>query len=630
MKRLLILMLVCLVLCGCAAEAPVEETTEPAQTEAVAPTEPAGYYDPDSAIEEKTDGAVRSYPLSIADCYAVVCVGPDVVVFSGKETTTLTMLSGENLFVSARIALGQYISPEQPSTQVTEKGISYFSAETGELVLLDTALKEVARIATPNGRVGEPLMSSDRKRVYYCTAESIRVLELETGISRLLMEISYPGQTLEGLLLQDTVLRCRLTEESGEERTLFLSTEDGTSLYETRETIRLVTCEDRYYATVPEGAMNALVFGGEKLEGLNLLLPRDVTADAWFLETLDAAVTASMAGDNTAVLEYYSLADGLRRSVLELENSSLPCGLAAAPDGKHVYVLCRSEETGGSNIYRWDVDTLAINDGEVYTSPRYTLKAPDTAGLEECKTYAGELSERYGVEILLFTDATAVKPADYILETEYQVPLIRRELEKLSYLLSVYPERFLAQAAENTAGGVIRIALVRSIQGAPETGSMEYVEGVHFWVNEAPYIAFAVGQTTDKVVHHELFHAIETKVLADSQVYYEWDKLNPKGFEYDYNYTDWLSREESEYLTEEDRAFIDSYAMSFPNEDRARIMEYAMTEGNESYFQSEIMQEKLYQLCLGIRKAFGLTKSEETYPWEQYLNESLAYVPKNK
>ena len=40
------------------------------------------------------------------------------------------------------------------------------------------------------------------------------------------------------------------------------------------------------------------------------------------------------------------------------------------------------------------------------------------------------------------------------------------------------------------------------------------------------------------------------------------------------------------------------------------------------------MQTKLRRICLGIRAAFGLKKSAEVYPWEQYLEESLAYKKK--
>ena len=86
----------------------------------------------------------------------------------------------------------------------------------------------------------------------------------------------------------------------------------------------------------------------------------------------------------------------------------------------------------------------------------------------------------------------------------------------------------------------------------------------------------------------------------------------------------------AKHLQDENRAFIDAYSMTFSHEDRAKVMEYAMMDGNESYFESEIMQAKLRQLCLGLRQAFGWKKYEGTFIWEQYLKESLAYVPEQK
>ena len=66
--------------------------------------------------------------------------------------------------------------------------------------------------------------------------------------------------------------------------------------------------------------------------------------------------------------------------------------------------------------------------------------------------------------------------------------------------------------------------------------------------------------------------------------------------------------------------------MTYAKEDRARIFEYAMLEGSEELFASETMQKKLHQLCYCIRDAYGLRKSELTYPWEQYLEKPLAYT----
>jgi hypothetical protein len=49
-----------------------------------------------------------------------------------------------------------------------------------------------------------------------------------------------------------------------------------------------------------------------------------------------------------------------------------------------------------------------------------------------------------------------------------------------------------------------------------------------------------------------------------------------------------------------------------------------MTAGNQSAFTSETMQAKLKRMCQGIRESYGYERDGNTYPWEQYLNESLA------
>ena len=51
-------------------------------------------------------------------------------------------------------------------------------------------------------------------------------------------------------------------------------------------------------------------------------------------------------------------------------------------------------------------------------------------------------------------------------------------------------------------------------------------------------------------------------------------------------------------------------------------------EGNEALFESEPLQYKLTVLCQSIRRAFGWRYEESTFPWEQYLKESQAYVKK--
>jgi len=48
-----------------------------------------------------------------------------------------------------------------------------------------------------------------------------------------------------------------------------------------------------------------------------------------------------------------------------------------------------------------------------------------------------------------------------------------------------------------------------------------------------------------------------------------------------------------------------------------------MMDGNEDCFESETMQKKLRQLCIGIREAFGMKHYAEPLLWEQYLQEPI-------
>ena len=238
---------------------------------------------------------------------------------------------------------------------------------------------------------------------------------------------------------------------------------------------------------------------------------------------------------------------------------------------------------------------------------------------------AQELSQRYGVEILVYQDALEVQPWDYEFTCEYQPQVLMQELEQLDTRLQNYPEGFLQRIGQQYNG--LKIALVREISGAPETGSLETAQGVQFWDEEyTAYLALSTLEDTEYTLYHELYHLIDTVVLNESNGFDQWDLLNPVGFFYDFDYISNQTRNSDEYLREEKRYFIDTYSMSYPKEDRARIMEYAMTEGNEHYFACETMQNKLLTLCQGIRKAFGLRKYPESFLWEQYLKESLAYT----
>lgn len=614
MKRLIMLILLAAVLCGCSKEPPVE-TTVPIQTTVMTmPTEPRGFYIPESAAELTTGGAVRVFAPEDTSCYAIAMMGEDVLLFTGERTTTLTRLTGDNLYPVAQIQLDCHLYPEEVSFQISEKGITYFDIAANAVVFLDNNLKEVNRVPIPEGIQGVPVLSSNRLKLYYCTQDAIRVLDLETGLDRLLKQIAYTYQTVEGILFDDSVLQCFIADENS--YTIFISTETGEMIGDPLENQKVTGFGENYYAVLSGGVIQELVYGtlGEEPR---MLTPADPFGFTRFLERAHGAVTASC-GEGTTYFAYYDLEDGRCSAAVEIAGAFSPWYVEPDGTGNALYMMGHDDAVGQIVIYRWDLTKTAVQDETVYASPWYTLDNPDTEGLAECASLARIISEKNGLDILIGQEAADIQPWDYEMEPEYQVPVIMHELQKLDALLDMYPEGFFDTIDED-----IKISLVRSLRGSAESGSLEIANGIQFWEDGKAYVAAACGESLEKTLFHELFHIVDNHVLSACNAYYDWELLNPKGFSYDYDYIANQNRDPEEYLDDETRAFIDRYSMSFPKEDRARIMEYAATEGNARYFQSEIMQQKLRTLCKGIREAFDLRSYPNMLIWEQYLLEPL-------
>ncbi len=297
----------------------------------------------------------------------------------------------------------------------------------------------------------------------------------------------------------------------------------------------------------------------------------------------------------------------------------VPVCVELQPDTGNVLVMAYDHMMADAPvILSWDRKAAPVADDTIYTGPRYTADSPDIPGLEECAALAKQLGEAYDLEILIGAEAVARQPRDYSLEMEYQTHIILAQLETLDKVLSAFPEGFFSGLY-----GKPRVCIVRSIQGNAESGSLESAQGVQFWSGENAYVALAAGDGLEGAFFHEMFHVMDSKILSETRAYFRWNNLNPRDFTYFEDYTSYLTADAQQYLEGEDRAFIDAYSMCYPREDRARIMEYACTGDNARYFTSEIMRQKLETLCRGIREAFGLEDSTQSFLWEQYLTEPL-------
>ncbi|MBQ7801493.1 MAG: hypothetical protein IJ375_04110 [Oscillospiraceae bacterium] len=607
MKRIFPLIILLLALSGCGTQKTIPaETLFPAET--VTP-EPTGFYDPDSALEAATGGAVQAYPLNRSDCYGLLPMGEDLLLFTGTDRTTLVKVSGANLYITAEAELDCAILPDSCGVQASEKGLTFYDEASLELVFLDTGLKEVSRVALPGDIQGSPALSADRKSLYYCTADALRVLDLETGFQKLLKEMFFADQTVLGLHCGGTVVECGTG--SG---TLYVSAETGETLWEALEEIALSTDGDAYFVSRLDGVYQELLVGTTDI-GPYALYFEDPHAAATPLLEAGAAVLASSAEDGSAVtLHYFDLTSGKRTAALELAGSGVPRSVWADPETAVVWLLRYDDGYGCDTLLCWDPAASPTGDENVYLSSRYTYSEPDTEGLARCQEKAAELSIRYGVDVRVWNDAAAEAPADYSLTAEYQVPVIWESLELLDEALSAYPSGFLKELA----GGTLRLCLVRYISGSPDD-----VAGIQYWTDrDTTCVCLRSDGQLAPNLYRELFHVIESRVFSTCSAYDDWDELNPEGVEYTFSELSDPGQADAALTEGPDRAFIDTASMGFPREDRARIMEYAMMPDNGEVFTSPILQSKLRTLCRGIREAFDLEDSEERFLWEQYLEET--------
>jgi len=591
MKRLLPLLLALLLLAGCATgneetTAPIADTTLPA---------PVGLYDPENPVEAATGGAVRAYPLQADNFIGLSAMGSRLLLIA--DDGSLTALKGEDCQISATLLTGRQIFSSSVGFDTAAQGAAYYMENSREVVLLNPQLQQSASWVLPEDIVGEPAVSLSTDEVYYSIPGELRALNLQTGISRLVR--SHPGTTLTitGCHFDGTVLEC-MDSDAGR---LFLSAQTGERLSSGRSLLSLYTAGKTYFSEFLDGSVLSKIFG-----------TLNTTAQALNVEGTPAAalelngVVIYQTDKDGLQLDFYDLISGQRRSSVQLPGVTDPVAFLATDS--HLWVLSYAD--GHQVLYRWDTGESLTDDETVHTGPLYTASAPDVAGLDACQARVVEMNQKYGVRLHIWQDAVK-NPGTLTLTPEHQVITINAMLDALEPMLALFPSRFLQTTVES---GWIHICLVRN------TGNNKSF--AQYWHNGDCYIA--ISSDAAQSFLQGVGFAIDTHVLGNSRDFDDWSLLNPEGFSYTNGAEpadkDW------QYLDGDDRAFVDAHAMEYPHTDRSRLFAAAMSEGNAEIFAAPIMQAKLKLLCQGIREAYGLEKSAESYLWEQYLEESLAYT----
>lgn len=590
MKRILILVLALLMLSGCG------KNTQEAPTTAQQPLPPPSWYLPGSHAEKQTEGAVRTYELLLTDkVTGLLGIGDKLLLKSGQE---LTVLSGEEGVLTATLSAN--LEPGQ--LQPTSQGVAYYDEKTNEMIYLDQKLQVISKVTLPEKPDGTALTAPGGNEIYYCVGGEIRAFDTNLNIARLVKSQLVESQTPEKLYFGDRMLRCTVEQADGRTGTVYLRTDNGETLSTDDSLETLQTYGDHYVALRRDGTVRQTVFGTKDNAPAGLAVPKDVEIVP--AVNLGGVVTYKTDDKNTLSIDFYENATGKRSASVTLSGVAEPVDWYADPRGRCLWFAADDTVEGVHMLYRWDIAKSAVSDTANYHATIYTPENPDTDGLAVCEDRAKALNKTHGVDICIFQDAVK-QTGDLSVVAEHQTAAINAVLDDLEKILPEYPEKFLRRSVHKD----LHLCIVRSVDGGKESA--------HFYKKSHAYIFLPAGCDVRSQLLKSMGYIVNSRVVSNTSMLDTWTKLNPEGFAY--------GAGKAEYLEGDKRAFADMEAMTSVVEDRARIFRYAMEDGNEEMFSSETMQKKLKLLCEGIRKVWKWRKEEVSYPWEQYLKESLAY-----
>ena len=309
MKRWLALLALTLLLCGCSNAQPqnIEEET-PATLPQLPSLMAPSLYDEQNPIEEATNGAVKAY-LPTDGCNYIAPMGKNIVLF-GEES--IMLLRGERLTEAASAQIPELPMPDSGMLQIREDGIAYYAAGENKIVFLNQFFREVGTFSLPEEIAGGVYLTPDWKMLYYCSAQGVHALNLDTGVARLLKAQEADWQGVSGGFLNGTVLRCSLKQADGTIQTMLLSAETGTVLVDGAYLEKMRDGGDCYYVK----ADGSYVFG--VLEEQPVTLKPEGKGKLYPLPDSKGAVYRIRTKTGCR-LDYYDIETGKRTASVKLE-----------------------------------------------------------------------------------------------------------------------------------------------------------------------------------------------------------------------------------------------------------------------------------------------------------------------
>lgn len=262
---------------------------------------------------------------------------------------------------------------------------------------------------------------------------------------------------------------------------------------------------------------------------------------------------------------------------------------------------------------------------------------------QENNELATKLGNTYGVKLYIREEVVRFFP-DFAVNALYDEDTTKEALLEVEKILSRFPKKFFKELNYGEIEGVEIYLCGRLVQGSDYGIESPGGFALQFKNKQMIVLDATMPSSIETTLCHEIMHAIDSrldyKVFQKNQLSYDifddWNKLNPKGYDYKYGYVDadgveYNAMNNSKYTSADEKSFenvnniyfIDYYANTYPTEDRARIFEALMSAENELpyEFKSKNLQKKAKYLCKMIRKAMDCIDDEggEELYWEKFL-----------
>ncbi|MGN0457943.1 MAG: hypothetical protein ACI4IL_03095 [Eubacterium sp.] len=283
-------------------------------------------------------------------------------------------------------------------------------------------------------------------------------------------------------------------------------------------------------------------------------------------------------------------------------------GISSMSD-KYTVVDVRDESGKSSTI-------TVINNSCGNASTANIVRIPSTDIDSKISSTVKELENTYGIEIEIaeeYDENSIIN--EYFYENDYTKAQILLTMYDFKKCVSTFPNEYYSEIISSETGfDKLKFYFVGSFDAEKNSNDISaYCSNI----NDELFIVYSVNGFTYSTFCHELMHAMEYRINDNvPDFYYDWEQLNPKGFEYIYFNSESVPFYDNE---ENQKYFAREYGTNNELEDRATVFEEVCdsdfnNEKSPWWAEYKPLSKKASYLKKAIRKSFPSLSNL----WEKY------------